>query len=78
MNTYIYTLKDPITNEIRYVGKANDPNKRILDHIKECKSSNISHKISWIKSLLNINLQTFYLCDQWEGFVKLIKDKNIV
>lgn len=57
MNTYIYTLKDPITNEIRYVGKANDPNKRILDHIKECKSSNISHKISWIKSLLNINLK---------------------
>jgi len=24
------------------------------------------------------SIQTFYLCDQWEGFVKLIKDKNIV
>lgn len=24
------------------------------------------------------SVQTFYLCDQWEGFVKLIKDKNIV
>jgi hypothetical protein len=57
MNTYIYTLKDPITNEIRYIGKANDPNKRILDHIKECKSSNKSHKISWVKSLLEKNLK---------------------
>jgi len=57
MSTYIYTLKDPVTNEVRYVGKANDPNKRILDHIKECKSSNTSHKISWIKSLLNRNLK---------------------
>lgn len=26
--TYIYTLEDPITGQIRYVGKANDMKKK--------------------------------------------------
>ena len=26
---YIYILIDPLTNQIRYVGKANDPRKRL-------------------------------------------------
>ena len=50
--TFIYSLSDPITGEIRYIGKANNPKKRILDHVRENKTSNKSHKISWIKSLI--------------------------
>jgi hypothetical protein len=50
--TFIYSLSDPITGEIRYIGKANNPKKRILDHVRENKTSNRSHKISWIKSLI--------------------------
>lgn len=52
--TFIYTLSDPTTDEIRYVGKANEPRKRLNDHIKESKStSSTSHKNSWIRSLLS-------------------------
>jgi excinuclease UvrABC nuclease subunit len=29
---YIYALKNPITDEIRYIGKAKDPKKRLKRH----------------------------------------------
>ena len=56
-NTYIYTLIDPITNEIRYVGKAIKPKNRLVEHIRESKkkSHNPSHKKNWIKGLLSKN-----------------------
>jgi hypothetical protein len=50
--TYIYGLKDPITNEIRYVGKADNPKKRYSEHLKD-KTSN-SHKSRWIEGLQKI------------------------
>lgn len=52
--TFIYTLSDSSGN-IRYIGKSNTPRKRLYSHIKECKTSNKSHKINWIKSLLDKN-----------------------
>jgi group I intron endonuclease len=50
--TFIYTLSD-INGDIRYIGKSNTPRKRLYSHVKECKTSNKSHKINWIKSLLS-------------------------
>lgn len=50
--TYIYYLKDPITDEIRYVGKTNDLKRRLNYHIK--RSSNYKfHSAVWIKSLID-------------------------
>jgi hypothetical protein len=51
MNTYIYGLIDPITNEIRYIGKSNNPQKRYPQHINEAKLNN-TKKSNWIKKLL--------------------------
>ena len=52
--TFIYTLSD-IRGNVRYVGKTtNEIKKRLYSHIIECKTNRKSHKISWIKSLLNI------------------------
>lgn len=55
MTTYIYVLCDPDTDEIRYVGKSDNPEKRLIQHCstKELKYNN--HKASWIKSLINKN-----------------------
>ena len=54
--TSIYSLSDPKTGEIRYIGKTyNHLRKRLYAHINECKGDNKSHKISWIKSLLSNN-----------------------
>lgn len=45
--TFIYTLSDR-DGHIRYVGKANDPQKRFTDHIYDKKKT---HKSTWIRSL---------------------------
>lgn len=51
MKTFIYTLSDPITLKVRYVGKSNNPKKRLYDHLSLCYSTH-THKNNWIKSLL--------------------------
>ena len=48
---YIYILKDPNTDEIRYVGKTNNIKARLKDHIRKSKLSK-THKNNWIQSLL--------------------------
>ena len=47
--TNIYILKDPITNDIRYVGKSDNPDKRYLSHINE--NRNNTYKENWIRQL---------------------------
>ncbi len=49
--TFIYALLDPRTGEIRYVGKANDPKKRLVDHLRQCKFGE-SHRVHWLRQLL--------------------------
>lgn len=53
----IYTLIDPITNEVRYVGKTTNLSKRLNRHINESKKSTTSHKKAWIKGLLKNGLK---------------------
>jgi hypothetical protein len=56
MKTFIYALCDPITEEIRYIGKTNTPRKRYYSHLNESKiGKRKSHKISWIRKLLSLN-----------------------
>jgi predicted GIY-YIG superfamily endonuclease len=50
--TYIYTLSDSFGN-IRYVGKTDNPIKRLKTHIYESKKLKKTHKHNWILSLLN-------------------------
>jgi len=54
--THIYVLKDPTTNEVRYVGKANHPKKRYSKHIRDVERHDpTSHKHFWIRKLLRNN-----------------------
>lgn len=54
--TYIYYLIDPITKEIRYVGKTEDPWKRLDDHINHDWKYTFSKRTCWIIHLLKQNL----------------------
>lgn len=45
---YIYTLSDPRTGKVRYVGKTFNPQGRLYDH---CKAQGSTHKACWIKAL---------------------------
>lgn len=56
---YIYTLSDPVTEEVRYVGKTiQNPNNRYWSHISQSKlNRKKDHTHCWIRSLLNKELQ---------------------
>ena len=47
---HIYGLCDPITQQLRYVGKTNDPKKRLQAHLR-CREKEKSYLTNWIKSL---------------------------
>lgn len=48
---YIYTLSDPTTNEIRYIGQTNDMKERLRNHLSECNLQDTTKKNNWIVSL---------------------------
>ena len=52
---FIYALVCPITEVIRYVGKSNNPKRRVRNHIRELKlvekTGQYNHRQSWLKSL---------------------------
>ena len=49
--SYIYGLEDPITKEIRYIGKSINPDRRFKSHIYESRKKK-THKQCWINKLL--------------------------
>ncbi len=56
MEIYIYKLIDPITNEIRYIGKTkNKLVKRLYEHLTVRNLVPKNHKNHWIKQLLSNN-----------------------
>jgi hypothetical protein len=69
--TNIYTLTDPITNEIRYVGKANRIDERYKAHLNRARKHQI-HKKNWIESLRKkglkpiISIVDIVLINDWQ------------
>ena len=51
----IYTLSNPLTNEIRYIGKTSQKLEKRLDNHLYNKSK--TYCKSWIQSLINNNLK---------------------
>lgn len=51
MIVYIYALLDPDTDEVRYIGKTNDLNKRMSGHCRTDQKSK-THKAKWINKLI--------------------------
>lgn len=52
--TFIYELIDPKTNQVRYIGKSNNPKERFYQHLSDKKKT---HKGNWVRFLLNENLK---------------------
>lgn len=56
MKVYIYSLSDPITNEVRYIGKTIRIKKRYKEHIYKARLPK-THRDFWILKLLNMELK---------------------
>jgi hypothetical protein len=48
---FIYTLAEPDTGAVRYVGKTNDLRQRLFDHSCDSTTRKMNKRLSWIKSL---------------------------
>lgn len=56
MKIYIYTLSDPDSLQVRYVGKSKKPNNRYSQHLIDAKNNKYKcYKDNWIRSLLKTN-----------------------
>jgi hypothetical protein len=66
MKIYIYVLKDPTTNEIRYVGQTNDLKRRYYRHLQVSRDLKDTRHISnWIRSLSNKPImETIEICEE--------------
>lgn len=54
MPTYIYGLFCPVSDQIRYVGKADDPINRLTSHISAAKGNYYKHHTSrWLRKILS-------------------------
>jgi len=52
-HTAIYSLADPSTGEIRYVGRSTNPKARLREHVKHARNMvEDTHKARWIRALL--------------------------
>lgn len=57
--TFIYVLKCPLSGEVRYVGKTNNPKERYKNHLNKAKDGG-THKRNWIGSLRKKGLKPVF------------------
>lgn len=68
----IYGLLDPRTAKVRYVGKTNDPKRRLSQHIKGRDDQRMTPVRTWVKALARRGIEPrmieIELCEpaQWE------------
>ena len=54
----IYTLSDPRNGIVRYVGKANNPKRRLAMHLRKAvKGNEHNHRVCWLLSLIRAGVQ---------------------
>lgn len=53
---WIYYLKDPRDDSVRYIGYTTHPESRLREHLRDARSSKTTHKVRWIRSLQALGL----------------------
>ena len=64
---YIYGLSDPISKQLRYIGKSVNPIVRLRKHLSE-RNLHDSYKDRWIRHLVKLDLKPeLTIIDEVEG-----------
>jgi hypothetical protein len=72
--TYIYALVDPVTSEIRYIGKSNHPAQRFEEHMEDESST---PKARWIRALRRRGLQpTLLLLERCDRLIWRVRERK--
>lgn len=50
MNTFIYALFCPIDGQLKYIGKSNQPKRRLKDHMLDVKDMPVA-KLLWVDEM---------------------------
>ena len=70
---FIYVLKDPDDGVVRYVGKTNNPKKRMSAHLSAPININLP-SVRWVRSLKRLNkkpiMEIIEETDDWENCEK--------
>ena len=83
MNVFIYALQDPITKEVRYIGKTKNPKMRFYNHMNK-RHNEKTHKRNWIESLKSKKLKPIMIIidevnnDSWKFWEKYWINQFIV
>ena len=83
MNVFIYALQDPITKEVRYIGKTKNLKMRFHNHMNK-RHNEKTHKRNWIESLKSKKLKPIMLIidevnnDSWKFWEKYWINQFIV
>jgi hypothetical protein len=56
-NSFIYSLVDPITLEVRYIGQTTCGYQRYKDHCKISENDGDSYRANWLRSLIKKDLK---------------------
>lgn len=68
MITYIYVLVCPLDGLIKYVGKSNNPEKRLKDHMLDFRCMDLN-KAMWIRQLRSKKMRPeMVIVDEIESF----------
>jgi len=83
--TFIYVLKCPLSGEVRYVGKTNNPEQRYKNHLNKARDGG-THKRNWIGLLRKKSLKPVFeiikevSVDEWKDwekyYIRCYKDKG--
>lgn len=60
-NQSVYGLIDPITNELRYIGKSYNVQRRLSEHLEPNQLKLKTHKARWINSLFKKGLKPTFI-----------------
>ncbi len=78
-NNLVYSLSDPTTLEVRYIGQTTCGYQRYKDHCKICENDGYSYRAKWLRAIIKQDLKPIFTIlkytddlDHWEQYLPIV------